>query len=171
MTLHWSDPLGHSANDYDLYLLNSAGAVVSFSQNVQDGTQDPYEILQTPAFGGTGLRLAVVKFSGANRYLSLSALRGRFKDSADGLKAYNTPGVTVGHSAARERLQRRRHPGGRGVRPAARAGRPGQPGRSVPGLVQQHVEGRAVQLRRPAADVLRGRRHPDHPGQRLLDRW
>jgi len=102
VTLHWSDPIGHSANDYDLYLLNSAGGVVSFSQNVQDGTQDPFEILQTPAFGGTGLRLAVVKFSGENRYLSLSALRGRFKDSADGLKAYNTPGVTVGHSAARD---------------------------------------------------------------------
>lgn len=102
VTLHWSDPIGQSANDYDLYLLNAAGAVVSFSQNVQDGTQDPYEILRTPTFGGTGLRLAVVKFSGQNRYFSLSALRGRFSDSADGLKAYNTPGVTVGHSAARD---------------------------------------------------------------------
>ncbi|MCR6482746.1 S8 family serine peptidase [Amycolatopsis sp. OK19-0408] len=102
VTLHWSDPLGHSSNDYDLYLLNSAGAVVDFSQDVQDGTQDPYEILATPAFGGTGLRLAVVKFSGEGRYLSLSALRGRFSDSADGLKAFNTPGVTVGHSATRD---------------------------------------------------------------------
>ncbi|SEF37694.1 Proprotein convertase P-domain-containing protein [Amycolatopsis pretoriensis] len=122
VTLHWSDPLGASANDYDLYLLNSAGAVVSFSQNVQDGTQDPYEILQTPAFGGTGLRLAVVKFSGANRYLSLSALRGRFKDSADGLKAYNTPGVTVGHSAARDAFSVAATPA------AAAFGRPLEPG-------------------------------------------
>jgi subtilisin-like proprotein convertase family protein len=122
VTLHWSDPLGHSANDYDLYLLNSAGAVVSFSQNVQDGTQDPFEILQTPAFGGTGLRLAVVKFSGQNRYLSLSALRGRFKDSADGLKAYNTPGVTVGHSAARDAFSVAATPA------AAAFGRPLEPG-------------------------------------------
>ncbi|MEU0790819.1 S8 family serine peptidase [Amycolatopsis sp. NPDC005961] len=122
VTLHWSDPLGHSANDYDLYLLNSAGAVVSFSQNVQDGTQDPFEILQTPVFGGTGLRLAVVKFSGEARYLSLSALRGRFKDSADGLKAYNTPGVTVGHSAARDAFSVAAAPA------AAAFGRPLEPG-------------------------------------------
>ncbi|WP_245757505.1 S8 family serine peptidase [Amycolatopsis xylanica] len=97
--LHWSDPLGHSSNDYDLYLINSAGNVVSFSQNNQTGTEDPYERVNTT--GGAGLRLAIVKFSGENRYLSLSALRGRFKDSADGLKAYATPGVTLGHSAAR----------------------------------------------------------------------
>lgn len=122
VTLHWSDPLGASSNDYDLYLLNSAGAVVDFSQDVQDGTQDPFEILQTPAFGGTGLRLAVVKFSGAGRYLSLSALRGRFKDSADGLKAYNTPGVTVGHSAARDAFSVAATPA------AAAFGRPLEPG-------------------------------------------
>lgn len=122
VTLHWSDPIGASANDYDLYLLNSAGGVVSFSQNVQDGTQDPYEILQTPAFGGTGLRLAVVKFSGAARYFSLSALRGRFSDSADGLKAYNTPGVTVGHSAARDAFSVAATPA------AAAFGRPLEPG-------------------------------------------
>ncbi|MCP2268434.1 Proprotein convertase P-domain-containing protein [Actinokineospora diospyrosa] len=102
VTLHWSDPLGASANDYDLYLFDRTGNVVTFSQDVQDGEQDPYEILQTPTFGGTGLRLAVVKFHGENRYLSLSALRGRFTDSADGLKAFNTPGVTVGHSAAKQ---------------------------------------------------------------------
>ncbi|WP_328649658.1 S8 family serine peptidase [Amycolatopsis sp. NBC_00348] len=122
VTLHWSDPLGASSNDYDLYLLNSAGAVVDFSQDVQDGTQDPFEILQTPAFGGTGLRLAVVKFSGEGRYLSLSALRGRFKDSADGLKAYNTPGVTVGHSAARDAFSVAATPA------AAAFGRPLEPG-------------------------------------------
>ncbi|SES17407.1 Proprotein convertase P-domain-containing protein [Actinokineospora terrae] len=102
VTLHWSDPLGASANDYDLYLFDRTGNVVTFSQDVQDGEQDPYEILQTPTFGGNGLRLAVVKFYGENRYLSLSALRGRFADSADGLKAFNTPGVTVGHSAAKQ---------------------------------------------------------------------
>ena len=54
---------------------------------MQNGDDDPYEILVTPAFGGTGLRLAVVKFSGADRYFQLSALRGRFEDSADGLVA------------------------------------------------------------------------------------
>lgn len=99
--LNWSDPLGASSNDYDLYLLDAAGNVVSASQDYQNGSQDAYERLDTPIFGGIGLRLAIVKFHGADRYLSLSALRGRFSDSADGLKAFNTPGVTFGHSAAR----------------------------------------------------------------------
>lgn len=99
--LNWSDPLGASSNDYDLYLLDAAGNVVDASQNYQLGAEDPYERVDTPFFGGSGLRLAIVKFTGADRYLSLSALRGRFADSADGLKAFNTPGVTFGHSAAR----------------------------------------------------------------------
>ncbi|QRP51049.1 S8 family serine peptidase [Amycolatopsis sp. FDAARGOS 1241] len=102
VTLHWSDPLGAASDDYDLYLLDAAGNVVSFSQDVQDGTQDPYEQLATPLFGGTGLRLAVVKFTGEGRYLSLTAFGSRFRDSADGLKAYSTPGVVVGHSSARD---------------------------------------------------------------------
>lgn len=100
VTLFWSDPLASSFNDYDLYLANAQGNVVAFSQNNQDGVQDPYERLQTPA-GATGLRLAVVKFRGEDQYLSLSALGGRFKDSSDGLKGYATPGVTRGHSAAK----------------------------------------------------------------------
>ncbi|MEV4316327.1 S8 family serine peptidase [Actinocrispum sp. NPDC049592] len=98
--LKWSDPLGKSANDYDLYLLDGNGNVVAMSQNYQTGTQDPYERVNTPLFGGTKLRLAIVKFKGDNRYLSLSALRGRFRDSVDGLKAYTTPGETFGHAAA-----------------------------------------------------------------------
>ncbi|WP_460396402.1 S8 family serine peptidase [Actinophytocola sediminis] len=99
--LNWSDPLGASSNDYDLYLLDAAGNVLAGSQDYQTGTQDAHERVDTPLFGGSGLRLAIVKFNGADRYLSLSALRGRFADSADGLKAFNTPGVTFGHSAAR----------------------------------------------------------------------
>jgi subtilisin-like proprotein convertase family protein len=100
VTLFWSDPLTSSFNDYDLYLANAQGNVVAFSQSVQDGTQDPYERLDTPATA-FGLRLAVVKFRGEDKYLSLSALGGRFKDSADGLKKFATSGVTRGHSAAK----------------------------------------------------------------------
>lgn len=100
VTLFWADPLASSFNDYDLYLANAQGNVVAFSQSVQDGTQDPYERLDTPA-SAFGLRLAVVKFRGEDKYLSLSALGGRFKDSSDGLKKFATPGVTRGHSAAK----------------------------------------------------------------------
>ena len=42
----------------------------------------------------------MVQFKGAARYFQLSALRGRFEDSADGLSRVSTPGVTRGHSAA-----------------------------------------------------------------------
>lgn len=100
VTLFWADPLGGAANDYDLYLFDANSNVVSFSQDVQDGNDDPYEILGTPTFGGSGLRLAVVKFRGADRYFQLSALGSRFKSSPDGLVAFTTPGVLRGHAAA-----------------------------------------------------------------------
>jgi subtilisin-like proprotein convertase family protein len=99
VTLWWADPLGHANDDYDLYLLDSAGNVVAASQDVQNGSQDPMELLRTPIGEATGLRLAVVKFKGAARYFQLSALRGRFEDSTDGLVAQVRPGVTRGHSA------------------------------------------------------------------------
>ncbi|MEV0895321.1 S8 family serine peptidase [Actinoplanes sp. NPDC049802] len=89
-TLWWADPLLASANDYDLYVINSAGNVTSFSQGVQDGDDDPWEILRLPS--ATGLRLAAVKFSGADRYLQLTVFRGRM--------GFATPGVLRGHSAA-----------------------------------------------------------------------
>ncbi|HEX6360247.1 S8 family serine peptidase [Actinophytocola sp.] len=98
--LNWADPIGRSSNDYDMYLLNSAGNVIGQAQNIQNGTQDAFERFDLPTGSTTGLRIAVVKFSGADRYFSLTALRGRFEDQAT-LKAFTTPGVTWGHSAAR----------------------------------------------------------------------
>ncbi|AEV87635.1 Neuroendocrine convertase 1 [Actinoplanes sp. SE50] len=98
-TLWWADPLGGSANDYDLYLLDAAGNVTDFSQDVQDGNDDPFEALATGT--GTNQRLAVVKFSGADRYLQLSVFRGRFADTPYGtLKGFSTPGALRGHAAS-----------------------------------------------------------------------
>ena len=97
VTLFWADPLDRAANDYDLYLFDADSNVVAFSQDVQDGNDDPYELLVTPR---GGLRLAVVRYRGEDRYFQLSALDGRFKDSSDGLVARATAGVTRGHSAA-----------------------------------------------------------------------
>jgi hypothetical protein len=98
VTLFWSDPLGKSANDYDLYILNSAGSVVASSQDSQTGTQNPYEIATVPTTG-SGYKVAIVKYSGANRFLALNVVRGRFVASG-ALKAFSTSGVTAGHSAA-----------------------------------------------------------------------
>jgi subtilisin-like proprotein convertase family protein len=120
VTLWWSNPLAHAADDYDLYLLDGNGKVITFSQNVQNGTQDPYERLNTTS--AANQRLVVVKFKGANQYLSLSALRGRFADSADGLKKFVTPGMTSGHSATKDAFSVAAAPA------AAAFGRPLEPG-------------------------------------------
>ena len=93
--LQWNDPQGHSGNDYDLYAVGSDGSVLGFSNDVQDGDDDPFEGFNLP-FGTVGL--AVVKFSGANRYFQLTPFRGRF-ENRPGLTGFNTPGVTRGHSA------------------------------------------------------------------------
>jgi hypothetical protein len=100
VTLFWADPLGGASDDYDLYLLDAASNVVAFSQNVQDGDDDPFEILGTPFSGGPSLRLAVVRYRGESRYFQLSALGSRFSDSADGLVAHVTPGAIRGHASA-----------------------------------------------------------------------
>ena len=96
VALFWADPLGAARDDYDLYILDASGAVVASSNDVQDGDDDPFEIVGVPL--GSNLRVAVVKFKGAARYFQVSALRGRFETN-DGLKGYVTPGITRGHSA------------------------------------------------------------------------
>jgi hypothetical protein len=88
--LNWSDPLGGSANDYDLYATNAAGTtLIAASTGNQNGTQDPFEAIG-PAPAGS--RLIIVRFSGVGRYLRLTTNRGRLN--------VNTPGQTTGHSCA-----------------------------------------------------------------------
>ncbi len=88
--LSWSDPLGASANDYDLFRLDAAGTtVLAASVNSQTGTQDPYEQVTS---GPAGSRLVVVKFSGAGRFLHLNTNRGRLSIA--------TAGQTHGHNSA-----------------------------------------------------------------------
>jgi hypothetical protein len=71
--LYWSDPLGGSANDYDLFRLNSAGTLVlASSTNIQSGTQDPYEQI-SGAGAVAGQRIVIVKkTAAASRFLHLS---------------------------------------------------------------------------------------------------
>lgn len=93
--LQWNDPLGGSGNDYDLYAVAADGTVTGFSNDTQDGDDDAFEGFTIPS--GT-LGLAIVKFSGSDRYFQVTPFRGRF-ESRDGLTGFNTPGVTRGHSA------------------------------------------------------------------------
>lgn len=90
VNMYWSDPLGGSTNDYDVFALNSTGTTLTaFSAAVQNGTQDPYEDM-----GNRNLneRIVIVKFSGSDRFLHLSTNRGRLSIS--------TEGQTHGHATA-----------------------------------------------------------------------
>src|SRR4029078_9244291 len=70
--LQWNDPQGHSGNDYDLYAVGSDGSVLGFSKDGPDGGEDPFEGFNLPS---VTVGLAVVKFSGANRYFQLTPFR------------------------------------------------------------------------------------------------
>ena len=91
--LFWSDPLGGSHNDYDLYLLNSTGAsILGASTNIQNGTQDPVELIGSANVINNN-RLVVFQNTGAaNRFLHLELFRGQLMVS--------TSGETHGHAAA-----------------------------------------------------------------------
>jgi Subtilase family len=91
--LFWSDPLGASSNDYDLFVLNASGtAVLEASTDVQNGTQDPMEWL-SPIYNAANNRLVVLKQTGAqDRYFHLNTFRGRLAEA--------TAGETHGHSHA-----------------------------------------------------------------------
>jgi hypothetical protein len=93
--LKWSDRLGGSTNDYDLFVLNSTGtAVLAFSTSAQDGSQDPYELVFLNN-GNTNFpvnaRVVVVQFSGVARALRV--------DTMGGTLSIKTSGATYGHNA------------------------------------------------------------------------
>jgi subtilisin-like proprotein convertase family protein len=90
-TLHWSDPLGSSDNDYDMFIMDSAlTTVLGAATTVQDGDDDPFEI----TFGApVGSRILIFKADGAQRRaLHLNNFRGEL--------GVATSGTIRGHSAA-----------------------------------------------------------------------
>ena len=90
-TLSWTDPAGVSNNDYDLFVVSSGGTVKASSTNIQNGTQNPFELI-APIALALGDRLVVFKTTtAAVRAFSINALRGRL--------TINTIGQTHGHSA------------------------------------------------------------------------
>jgi subtilisin family serine protease len=89
--LFWSDPLGASSNDYDLYMIDSIGDIIYSSTNPQTGTQDPYEHIADPAQYSSGYYLVVTLYSGTNRFIHL--------DFGRGLLDWVTPGCIRGHNA------------------------------------------------------------------------
>jgi subtilase family protein len=132
VTLFWSDPWGKSANDYDLFILNSSGSVVASSENGQSGSQNPYEIASVPTTG-SGYKVAVVKYSGADRFIALNVIRGRFVASGS-LKAFSTNGVTNGHSSAANAFSVAAAPAGPAFTRPLETGDPANPAGPYPGL-------------------------------------
>ena len=90
--LQWADPLGASANDYDLFLVDNNGNVLDSSTTTQDGTQDPIESIRSRRINHRGDRLVIVKVSGEDRYLRLNNVGAWFTSV--------TAGQTFGHNAA-----------------------------------------------------------------------
>jgi len=96
--LMWSDPLGGSNNDYDLFITDASGNVLASSTNVQNGTQNPEEDISgssaVSSVCGTGTcRAVIVKHAAA-------APRALFLSAARGTLAAATSGATYGHAAA-----------------------------------------------------------------------
>ncbi len=95
VVLFWSDPIGASNNDYDLFILNGAGTqVIGFSGDAQDGTapQDPVEEIYNPnANYPAGSRIVVVKYAGAARAMHIDTDRATLSIA--------TTGSTHGHNA------------------------------------------------------------------------
>lgn len=90
VSLHWSDALGASRNDYDIYLLDASGEnVVAASDDFQGGFQDPWEFIPSVQ---TGQKIVVVRSSGSPRFLHLEIGKGRLE--------YGTAGSVRGHSCA-----------------------------------------------------------------------
>ncbi|MBW2399597.1 MAG: S8 family serine peptidase [Deltaproteobacteria bacterium] len=93
ITLTWADSQDGSANDYDLFLLDSTLSVVhAASTDYQSGMQDPFEMIDSGAYNDEGSSLVVIRYSGEGRYLHLNTHRGRLEVATDGQIA--------GHSAA-----------------------------------------------------------------------
>jgi subtilisin family serine protease len=100
--LKWSDPLGASFNDYDLFILDSTGtSIKAFSIQSQTGTQDPLEFIPPDLSCGTpvptgfcpsaGDRIVAVLFNGAARALRI--------ETNGGTVSIGTAGATYSHNA------------------------------------------------------------------------
>ena len=91
INLYWSDPLGGSGNDYDIFRFNTAGTTVAASStNIQDGNDDPFEQMSAST---SSPRIVIVKKTGAAaRFLHLNTNRGRLSTA--------TSGQIHGHAAA-----------------------------------------------------------------------
>lgn len=104
--LHWSDPLGGAADDYDLYILDATGTTVKgASTDTQNGTQDPFEYVSPSAPArcasktptgycpAAGDQVVVALYKGATRAFHIDTERATL--------AIGTASATFGHNAGK----------------------------------------------------------------------
>jgi hypothetical protein len=91
ITLEWADPWATSANDYDVYLMDSTGTtILDASTAVQDGAGGndfPIEVISGTYPAGS--LILIDKFSGADRFLRLTV--------EGGITEFATSGEIGGH--------------------------------------------------------------------------
>jgi subtilisin family serine protease len=102
--LQWNDQFGGSANDYDLLAVDTLGDLLAVSVNLQDGTQDPFELLAwaNPLPFSVEVLVGITLFSGEARLLDLFCPQ---PSEAPGSLLFVTPtpgGSIFGHAAIRE---------------------------------------------------------------------
>ena len=94
--MHWADPAGRASTDYDFYVLDPTGKnVIAFSNNVQNGVQNPFEYTEAaaPYSFPAGSQVIVVKAIGQpDRMVHFQWFRGTL--------TYATAGAVRGHSTA-----------------------------------------------------------------------
>lgn len=94
ITLKWSDALGASNNDYDLWVTDASGAnILCYGGAVQSGTQDPFEICSGTLPVGSRVFVGNYQSAGQPRALHLNTNRGAL--------SVFTSGVVYGHNAGR----------------------------------------------------------------------
>lgn len=95
ITLQWSDPIGGSRNDYDLFLFDPTGFLIDSSEDFQGGNEDPLEVIDSSSrLDRDNLLLVALIGVGSNRFLHLNVHGGRLNPRL------STNGQIFGHAAA-----------------------------------------------------------------------
>lgn len=117
LTLTWPDPLGGATTDYDLYVVDAQGNLITGSDDLQSETRDPLEAVLMPS---NAAAVVVALYAGPPTLLRLHLSRG--------LVQFATSGATFGHNAGLNAISVAAAPAAVAQGPGAPAGpAPGQP--------------------------------------------
>ncbi|MGH7496050.1 MAG: SBBP repeat-containing protein [bacterium] len=99
VVLQWNNQFGKSLDDYDLYLYDATlSAILAAGENIQDGNDDPAELLAytNPNAFAITVHLVVSKFAGAARNFSIYTFGGGVTPT----QYAGGGGAIYGHAAA-----------------------------------------------------------------------